>query len=54
MFVDSHHWNETFFPSFSHFLSFISARCFIPYRKQSFDLQGKSNERFLYEMQDWA
>ena len=29
-----------------------SSQCCISYRNQSFDLQFKSNERFLYEMQN--
>ena len=33
---------------------FISIRCCIAYRTQSFDLQRKSNDWFLYEMQRWV
>ena len=32
----------------------ISTQSGISYKNQSFDLQYKSNGRFLYEMQHWA
>ena len=32
----------------------ISAQCCISYRNQSFDLQCKSNDWFLYRTQHWA
>ena len=32
----------------------ILAQCFISHRNQSFDLQRKSNEWFLYEIQHWV
>ena len=32
----------------------MSVHCCISYRKQSFDLQCKSNDQLLYKMQQWA